>query len=753
MGQIGNKMIFIAKSNGLDFILHSNKVSEAAMAIANSSLNGNNIGEEITKAIKSGALLHDIGKLTNSFQSYLKKIKNKKPKYNHNEIGWAFLSKYLNISDYKLKNYILDIVYWHHGIPYDRKLEGVYDADILEDISTSDIDNMVSYLSTIFDDVDIYCNDLDDIQTPSYFDSKNSTNYYEMFIRSCVIGGDRLISTIDNDLLLSIDIKKLVQDELTRTNIEPLGKTEFDGSDRFEEQLNIVESAHDTTIIKAPAGFGKTILGLLWGIKNNKKILWVCPRNMVAKSVYHTINEELKKLNINLSVELFLHGDVVNSTQPTDGFDSDIIVTNIDNYLFTTTNNDKLSKLFIINNVNVIFDEYHEFVTDETLMSLFITTMQLRHRVLKANTLLLSATPISMEFLWDNINTKTNILPSKNNHYSAAHNRKYKLNVIDDFDSSIIKKDTNSLLITNSIYKSQYYKYNSDFKHLLHSGFMQDKKDKDFTNLIGNYGKASKLDNTKPNVIGTHILQASLDISFCNLYESTLSPESTLQRIGRCDRWGNQPIAPTITIFNDIDKSEYSTKKLLYDIELNNLWFKHIKQYNGQIVTLNDIYDIYNEFNIINNDKIKKFIKNKNNSSKLKLNSVYPIKFNTTKKDDGIISAGSNKLRSSGNEIFYLLRKHGTDEYVGTFNTKIYTNIVDDFNEDSMTRDNIMKVIKNLTSEYDYSNIIKNKNITIDKLRIFAKKSNMPYIRFDKVYHDELGEISVNKLNKILELK
>jgi hypothetical protein len=35
------------------------------------------------------------------------------------------------------------------------------------------------------------------------------------------------------------------------------------------------------------------------------------------------------------------------------------------------------------------------------------------------------------------------------------------------------------------------------------------------------------------------LLQASLDISFNDLYEDILSPQSTLQRIGRCDRFGN----------------------------------------------------------------------------------------------------------------------------------------------------------------------------------------------------------------------
>ena len=89
-----------------------------------------------------------------------------------------------------------------------------------------------------------------------------------------------------------------------------------------------------TTQVNAPAGFGKTILGLLWAFNSNKKIIWVCPRNTVAESVYRSITEELKFFNIDfLSTELFLSGEVKKNNILFEGdFKSDIIVTNIDNF-------------------------------------------------------------------------------------------------------------------------------------------------------------------------------------------------------------------------------------------------------------------------------------------------------------------------------------------------------------------------------------------------------------------------------------
>ena len=39
---------------------------------------------------------------------------------------------------------------------------------------------------------------------------------------------------------------------------------------------------------------------------------------------------------------------------------------------------------------------------------------------------------------------------------------------------------------------------------------------------------------------------------FCNVYEDVLSPESTMQRIGRCDRWGDLDVNPSITIYKKV---------------------------------------------------------------------------------------------------------------------------------------------------------------------------------------------------------
>lgn len=74
-----------------------------ASEIANKILIDDNNIKEI---VRISSLLHDIGKICEDFQKLLKNIKKEsKSKYRHNEVGWAFLSKYLNLNNKEIQKY------------------------------------------------------------------------------------------------------------------------------------------------------------------------------------------------------------------------------------------------------------------------------------------------------------------------------------------------------------------------------------------------------------------------------------------------------------------------------------------------------------------------------------------------------------------------------------------------------------------------------------------------------------------------
>lgn len=737
---------FISKSDNTPLDIHSKYAAVAALKILKDNTSEYHYNKN-KLIIKLASYLHDIGKCTEKFQAYLINGTVNDFDFYHNQTGAAFLAKHLilNKSD---KRKVLNLVYWHHGVLNTSTYDEIYST-----LSQADIKNMFEYVKNILGESYLSLEPIydEDFTTPSnYFKSGEnaSENIDIILLRSVVIGGDRLVSKFKHEELNNKDIDLEINKSLSKSHTINLGSTVYDGSDRYEEQKKIVSLCENTTIINAPAGFGKTLIGILWGIRNNKKIIWVCPRNMVAESVYESVNNELKSLNLlDVSVELFLTGDIKKHNRNfdlTESFTSDIIITNIDSFLFTTINNSKLNYLYLTNDVNVIFDEYHELVTNSGIMSLFIYLMKIRHNILNSKTLLLSATYLPINFLWDG-ERKTKILPEEYKHFNAAHNKNYVLNIV---NKPVI--NYNSLTILNSISLSQEYKIKTKAKYLIHSKFEQKERDSQFNKLISLYGKNSERNKPKNWVIGTHIIQASLDISFSSLNESILSPESTMQRIGRCDRWGDYENICSINIFKSKEKSEIETIKHLYDEVLNNLWFDYISQFNGQVLNLNDLYHLYDNFSVENKIKIISFISKMYENSKKNMSNIYPVKY-LKNKNINYYTTSANKLRCSDNDMFVIYQKND-----GTF-TELFThtlynrnNISKEFNEPSNILLYMKKIMLKMNdNRYDYSYLTNKKNksqkdkITLDDIREKAKKSNTPYIRFDCVYIPELGVVKV----------
>ena len=138
------------------------------------------------------------------------------------------------------------------------------------------------------------------------------------------------------------------------------------------------------------------------------------------------------------------------------------------------------------------------------------------------------------------------------------------------------------------------------------------------------------------------------------------------------------------------------------------------------------------------------------------LSEVYPYKF-SGKKNTDIITAGSNKLRSSGNELFYLARWYNDkDKYVGLFSTQIYKTIAEDFHEEGNMVAKLLGSISTIMKkgnnpDIDYSEILEDKKtITLDEIRKYGRKSNTPYIRYDVVYHPVFGLIKASKIDKLI---
>jgi CRISPR-associated endonuclease/helicase Cas3 len=753
MTNIDNKIL--AKSSGLTLNDHSILVSRFAVAIAKDTLLDRE--DWLIEVIRKAALLHDIGKCTTSFQKRLKNDNNddEKATYRHNEVGWAFLSRYLNLPSKELA-IILDNVYWHHGIS--NKMSSYTDTDIT--INDKDVQTMLAYASNHIDSDKLSEKAYKPKKAPSYYlddennDESSFNNMYRLLTRSCLITADRLASSIPSNTISDEEIIDIIN--INKLNLNENFKHVYEGTARFTQQVDIVSQCGKTTQINAPAGFGKTILGLLWSFTRKRKIIWVCPRNIVAESVYKSIIEELTNFNLTeVSVQLYLSGETKasNNASVNNNFNADIIVTNIDNYLSPSVNNKHGVRLHNIINTDVVFDEFHELIGETALFGCFINIMSTRHQLTNSNTLLLSATPTAMYELWDSHGSKTLILPNNNSHYSAPHQIKYKLNVVNEFN---ISSASNTLVIVNSVDNAQRLKHSLNTNLLLHSRFEDKDRERNTNKLYDDYGKQSIRNAIKPNVVGTHIVQASLDISFTHLYESVLSPQATLQRIGRCNRWGDIGNDTSINVVLYDTSGETTVRNILYTNNLTNMWFDYIKAYNGQEITLDDLYSLYNNFESTNNRILVRYLRDTYRNSLERLTNIYPIMFPSSKTSE-TKTAGGNRLRSSNNDLFVICRYHDNTGFSDPFSVQVRRNFNEEFNEGGDIENKLIRTMREIRdtndNRYDYNEIINNaKYSNIDAIRQRAKKSNTPYIRYDRVYHPSYGEIKRDLLNELNNL-
>lgn len=758
------------KSNqkGVSLTTHSIAVQKLGLMLAERLV----LSEDIKSIISKACLLHDLGKVCEFFSSYIDtKIESEDFINNrlfHHEVSWAILNCLLP-NDEK-KDIILHSVYWHHSKKH-SKFENFNSGSILRKLSSEDkfkCVEMYNYLTGESKTV----NDLlqDSCDTPPYI--LNDRNLEKKILSiSCLIPADRYVSSHDQELILNDDLySNRIIDSISISKINRDYKVpEIYDLERFKLQESYAMAAlkSHTNIIKAPAGSGKTLIGILnWLINGKKKLIWVCPRNAVAESVYRSILEELDNLGLlDIKVELYLSSKIIDKNYDTyeNGFKSDIIVTNIDNFLNPNINNWVRDRMFSILSNNVIFDEFHEFISDAPLFSLFVIIMRIRHRYTTSDTLLLSATPSIVSYLWDTINIRTEILPDNDSHYGAAHSEKIKINLVDNVNS-IIPKD-NSLFVVNAITSTQILTINQGYSEIAHSNYLPRDKNKILTNLFNMYGKQNKNNKIpKVSVVSAPIIQAAMDMSFHEMSEVPFSPESTFQRLGRLNRWGEYSDSTFNIVMStnrsNISRNESSAIEKLYNSELRNKWVNFINRsmiLNDGLFTLDELYMLYNKFVNENNNPICNYIDSKYTNSMSILIKFYPKKYleldiEANESDNDLPTkklSSKSSLRDNGfDKIYGIYKIYNTDTYTDAFSIDDVEDI--EGNSYEVDQSKLIKELKKLSTDprfdYDKYKTFKNKNFNSTKLKKIAWNEKTPYIFFNKVYHPKYGIINKSLL-------
>jgi len=456
-------------------------------------------------------------------------------------------------------------------------------------------------------------------------------NSINTMIRTAVILADRLVSSITN-----IALNRLIKERKIESHFMPLVRSKSNlcsdiqncldnfTSDphRNVRQSETVKSLVDVskygaTVLQGPAGCGKTKMFLEWAMLTNvQKLVIVVPRIDIALALNDELcsAQYLKSTSVEICTgsyqEVTQNGVTTETTEDT-LFNGDIVIVNIDQLVNKITTHKRSIKVFDLVTSHVVFDEFHEYMLSDGHNLLFKELLGCctarggnDFDAKNINTLLVSATPNPVfvkEFL--------EIGDSSVIKIETFNPRKYRINIelydekcVDETNPFYANNDSDTLVISNDATLAQKsYMYSETTENsALYTGKLSDiDRLTQFKEIMKSHGEHG--DKSFDVLRTTGILEASVNISFKRLKTMIAGIDNIFQRLGRHDRWGkNLGINEFFILAPELFESGGSEcGKLLsvFGVKKSSIaFFKFISQYKGDILSLNDLYSLYDDY-------------------------------------------------------------------------------------------------------------------------------------------------------------
>lgn len=732
-------------SNGqtISLIDHSKYVADKSLELFDSIVTekGSSINF-IRELLYLSALFHDIGKCSKSFQDYIRES-DAEETFPHNFYGYVYFNNLIQLTFNWYNKIIGKVILYHHPYIKDKKetlnLDKVTDKEYFGAIkefvaSVKDVyskkfgleknkseenkpkqNENVKFIfrDLSFDDFKELL--IRDVSIPSYYETKNEggeTNcdeintWFTIFIN--------IIRFCDSQNLDNINLSNLYnrESELTVSiKNSALNEKKFSIQKDYGEKMQLHEK--NNIHFTAPTGFGKTITGLIYALKSNKKTFWVCPDNSITQSVYYNICKTLsEKIEVhdengnlvNVKVTLLYENTIKDGCENLD--ESDIIVTNIDNFLRPIIKNGNLSRCYKMLSYNCIFDEYHAYVTSSALMESFNIMIRVRMK-LNSKTLYMSATPVDNFFKKYRDNKDKGYPYEEYNAKDQANedlDKKYVIHFCQTFNDFIEKIKSNmtgiskTAIISNTVNCAQHITSNHGdyFPKIYHARYYDIDKEKIRETINNEYCQNSNVKD-KHNWSCTNIISTGIDISFDNIAVISPTQDSFIQSCGRCNRWNNSEANvnnifiikeyaskdevnklkkdndPNASSLSNINRSEESFLKNLFRQELVEKFYTFMQNNmnDGATVKLKDLYDIREQFleenreTYTTNHYNKCLMESIRNMEKITYTFGYGEQINeeTNEEKNKPEFIANNKLRDVGGANFYCVLPNKNGKY------------------------------------------------------------------------------------------
>ncbi|HID0768124.1 TPA: CRISPR-associated helicase Cas3' [Clostridium botulinum] len=536
-----------------------------------------NIDEQQCESLIKSILYHDIGKITEEFQNNIEDT--------HRKIRHEILSASVkDLSEYEK----LSILLHHKTLDWLQKYIGnKYYEGQLKEVSQK--------LNIETEDIMIY---LRKICRTSHKNHKSLSS---------------------KELILQLGYLKLC-DHIASAGIKNIDKGfyakdiyNFEKYRSIQQKVLDLEEAQDI-IIQAPTGLGKTETSLLWSDKcqnkdKSKRIFYLLPYTASINALY----KRLKQNNISVGVLhskvrslLYREDDITDIKEEIQLFKKNIkqvticTIFQIIKAVFQCKNFEMMLAQF--KDSIFIIDEIHCFDIRE--FTLLLETLKYLKDNFNINICIMSASipTVMLNQIKNTLNINTIITADKEDFLI-----RHKVNYIEDYILNNLKMIENDLISNKQVLVCVN---RVDTNQELYTYFKNKFPKKNIKLIHGKFNARdrSKIEKDLKNcdlLIGTQVIEVSLDINYDVLYTEIAPFDALLQRFGRVNRKGVKRISD-IYIFNQSKKSIYRddiicyTKNVIYKIICENKGM--IKE--DKVITYLDL--VYQDFDIENYNTYKK---------------------------------------------------------------------------------------------------------------------------------------------------
>lgn len=461
-----------------------------------------------------------------------------------------------------------------------------------------------------------------------------STNTHHNLARAAVISSDRIVSALSKEQLTQylnersldelISMQLNIQSDLTQ-QIQACLRAFENASDANRERnqhqslaaqklAKVSENGHNVKVLQGPAGCGKTKIALEWAaLSQAKQILWICPRVLVCQGLLDDLSSQAYLFNSKIEIytgefKYQLQAGKQQETAEDAVFSGDIVITTIDQVVNGITTHRTIESFITYMNVHVVFDEYHEYINMPAFNLLFAELVESKKKQQQhAHALLVSATPnyyFVEKFLGINPSDIVSV-PSFNRSSYAIQFQAFDESKWDESNPFYQPQPARTFVISNTVLAAQrsFIRHQQNEKAiLLHSKFKKSDKQNLFDKTLANFGRNGVQEYKV--LRSAMIVQAALNISCMRMVTEFTHAENWLQRLGRLDRFGENPVANEylIAIPESLVAGKQQGSCARFLNSLNTLqsakkWYEFLQsKLDDKPITIPAIYQFYSEF-------------------------------------------------------------------------------------------------------------------------------------------------------------